>query len=305
MTATLAMAALDYVTAGLHVLALIRKKPNGYVHGDSWSWDDSFYGVPADEDEWESFERAFSESSGTTGIAILIPPGFYVADVDTDRAAQLLLDLGFVANDETVAAQTKNGIHVWFYHPEADRNRWVGDGQEPNPGRTLLFKGLGGYVVAPPSLHFGANGRVDGTYSWIGDLVANHMMQMPDILPSGAAQRFKADSMYDAAKPEKKAMTYFNVSPGSAGSAGDGPWWTWPVEMVYATEGLERAIETAAEGQQNNVIHWSAMTCREEGVPLEVAMERLMDAAERGNHPRNRARDTIRGAYRRAERARK
>lgn len=290
------MAALDYVTAGLRILALTGKKPNGRVHGESWSWDDSFYGGPADEDEWESFERAFSESSGTTGIAILIPPGFYVADVDSDRAAQLLLDLGFVASDETVAAQTKNGIHVWFYHPEADRNRWVGDGQEPDPGRTLLFKGLGGYVVAPPSLHFAADGSVDGTYSWISPLVVGSLMQMPDILPSAAASRFKADDQFTANRPEKEAMTHFNVLPG------DGPWWTWPIEMEYQTAGLERAIETAADGNQNNVIHWAAMTCREEGVPFEVAMERLMAAAERGNHPRTRARDSIRGTYKRAPR---
>jgi hypothetical protein len=294
MPTPLQQAARDYVAGGLHILALVGKRPNGRVHGENWSYEDSFHGTPG-EDELSAFELAFSEARGTTGIAILIPPGLYVADVDSDRAAQLLFDLGFVANDGTVVAQTKNGLHIWFWHPEAGQNRWVGDGQEPNPGRTLLFKGLGGYVVAPPSLHFADDGTVDGTYEWVQPLVVGDMLQMPDVLPPGAATRFKMDDQFNATKPDKEQMTSFTMQPA------DGVlWWQWPKVWEYSTSGLERAIETAAEGNQNNVIHWAAMTCREEGVPYEVSMERLMAAAERGNHPRNRARDTIRGAYKRA-----
>jgi len=298
MPTPLQQAARDYVSAGLHVLALVGKKPNGRVHGDNWSYEDSFHGTPAG-DEVLALDASFSEDRGTTGIAILIPPGLYVADVDSDRAAQRLLDAGFVASDETVSAQTKNGIHVWFWYPDADRNRWLGDGrlEEFNDNRALLFKGFGGYVVAPPSLHFASDGKVDGSYSWIGPLVVGSMLQMPDILPSGAAQSFKASDQYEIIKPAKDQMASFTMQP-----ADDVPWWQWERVWDYQTTGLERAIETASDGNQNNVIHWAAMTCREEGVPFEVAMERLMAAAERGNHPRNRARDSIRGAYKRAAR---
>jgi len=296
MPTPLQQAALEYIQAGLHILALNGKKPNGRVHGESWSYADSFHGAvdPAAKAEYDALHASFSEKKGTTGIAILIPPGLYVADVDSDRAAQLLLDLGFEAGEDTIATQTKNGLHIWFWHPEAGQNRWAGDGQEPNPGRTLLFKGLGGYVVAPPSLHFADDGTVDGTYTWVQPLVIGGMLQMPDVLPSGVAARFKAEDQFNATKPDKEPMTSFTVTPS------DGvPWWQWERVWDFQTTGLERAIETAGEGNQNNIIHWAAMTCREEGVPLEVAMERLMAAAERGNHPRNRARDTIRGAYKR------
>lgn len=289
--------ALDYLRAGLHILALNGKRPSALAHGDHWSWDDSFHGVPLGVEQ--DHLRNIFQNPKVTGIAILIPPGFLVADVDSERAAQLLVDLGFEATEETVCAKTKNGLHVWFWAPGQERNRWLGDGnvKEENPTRTLLFKGHGGYVVAPPSLHFDDKGIVDGVYEWITPLVVDGVAQFPDQLPFKVAQRMKAEDQYAAAKPEREAMQFFTMTPA------DGvPWWLWEKHWDYQTEGLERAIETAADGNQNNVIHWAAMKCREEGVPYEIAMERLMAAAERGNHPRIRARDTIRGAYKRAAR---
>jgi len=94
----LQQAAIEYLQAGLHILALSGKRPNGRVHGESWSWDDSFFnddGMPLTDLDYAAIEQAFSEAKGTTGIAILIPPDFLVADVDSERAAKLLKDLGF------------------------------------------------------------------------------------------------------------------------------------------------------------------------------------------------------------------
>lgn len=284
------------MTAGLRILALTGKRPNGRVHGENWSWEDSFHGTPT-EQELPAFESCFGEEQGTTGIAILIPPGLQVADVDTDRAGALLKGMGWEPTDESVIAQTKNGLHVWFVYPGADRNRWLGDGQQPDPGRTLLFKGLGGYVVAPPSLHFAADGSVDGTYEWVFPLVVGGVLQMPDLMPASAVESFKASDQWAAMKPDKTQMTSFSVTPV------DGlQWWEWPKVWDYQMAGLERAIIAAADGNQNNVIHWAAMTARDEGVPSDVAMERLLAAAVQGGHPRARARDTIRGAYKRAPR---
>jgi hypothetical protein len=293
---TLLDAALDYLAAGMHILALTGKKPNVLVHGDSWSWENSFWGVPQGTDLAKL--TANFTGKGTTGIAILIPPGFHVADVDTDRAAELLLECGFTASDETIAAQTKNGIHVWFWEPDADRNRWLGDGKEPNPGRTLLFKGFGGYVVAPPSAHFNNDGEKDGVYEWINPLVVDGVAQMPDTLPAEARRRFhRADVWAEVRSSDAQPVSHFTLVPAEGVA-----WWLWEKKWEYQTAGLERAIETAADGNQNNVIHWAASVCRDEGVPYDIAMERLMEAAKRGNHPQERARSTIRGAYKRARR---
>ena len=295
----LAMAAVEYLTAGFHILALTQKRPNARVHGDHWSYEDSFHGVPLKADEARAIKSAFSPESGTTGIAICIPPGMLVADVDTERAAERLLDFGFTADEDTVVAKTKNGLHVWFWHPDVDRNFWAGDGRldEFKDNRALLFKGLGGYVVAPPSAHYDDHGNIDGQYEWITPLVENGCVNIPDALPEKAVAAYRLSAQADALRPEKEQTCSFHMEPDPALR-----WWQWPRVWEYRTEGLERAIETAADGNQNNVIHWAAMTCREEGVPYEVAMERLMAAAERGKHPKSRARDTIRGAYKRTPR---
>jgi len=280
----LSEAALDYLLAGLHILALDGKKPNPKVHGEHWSWDDSFHGVPQ-LDEAALVAGAFDRS---TGIAILIPEHFLVADVDTEEAAELLLELGWEANDATVAAKTKNGVHVWFYAPGADRNRWIGN-------RTLLFKGFGGYVVAPPSKHFDAAGNVDGEYSWARPLVEGGTLYLPEEIPPKVMAKFnEADSYRELTQGEKQQVSSFNLIPVEGV-----PWFQWEKVWDYQTAGLERAIETAADGNQNNIIHWAALTAKEEGVPFEVAMERRLAAAKRGNHPERRARDTIRGAYKR------
>lgn len=291
--------------AGLRILALDGKKPNPRVHGEHWSWDDSFHGAPEGLDDYQAIYKAFTtELSGTTGIAILIPGGFLVADVDTERAAALLKALGWEATEDSVVAQTKNGFHVWLVAPGAEANRWLGDKQEPNPNRTLLFKGLGGYVVAPPSLHFNADGVQDGQYVWLpgSALVVGGIARFPDVLPVGARERFKGQdqmSAYNAGavgtSREEAASWRYLPDPALK-------WWQWPKEVTYNLDGLEAAIVNAADGNQNNVIHWAAMTAREEGVPYGVAMTRLLDAATRGGHPKNRARDTIRGAYKRSPR---
>lgn len=292
----LASAAADYLAAGLHILALTGKKPNGRIHGEHWSYEDSFHGDPNDDPL--ALASAFSAERGTTGIAICIPPDFYVADVDTERAAALLVALGAGPNEDTIGSKTKNGLHIWFWMPGADRNRWLGDGNEPDPGRTLLFKGLGGYVVAPPSLHFGADGEQDGQYLWgANPLVVGGRIIMPDVLPELIREKFTMQDQFDATKPDKESMTHFTLTPDP-----ELPWWQWAKVWHYQTEGLEKAIENAADGNQNNIIHWAALTCRDEGVPYDVAMERLMAAAERGHHPKDRARDTIRGAYKRTAR---
>lgn len=298
MPTDLQIAATDYVTAGLHILALTGKKPNGRVHGENWSWDDSFHGKPESLDDATALFDAFSPKMGTTGIAILIPQNYLVADVDSERAAALLVKLGATPDEDTIGSKTKNGLHIWYWAHGADRNRWLGDGEEPDPGRTLLLKGFGGYVVAPPSVHFDANGKEDGTYQWNDNPLADGgKLFMPDTLPPAIAERLTMSDQFAALKPEKMTVTTFTLQPD------EGPWYLWPKVWDYQTAGLERAIEEAADGNQNNIIHWAAMTCREEGVTLDVAMERLMAAAEKGGHPRNRARDTILGAYKRAPRA--
>jgi hypothetical protein len=262
------MAALDYLRSGYRLLALNGKRPNMRYHLE-WSWDNCIWGEPTghEQDVADIFDHP-----STTGIAILIPENVLVADIDTEEAAALFKDLAGDPKD-TAIGRTINGIHVWYVAPGEAASRWLG-------GRTLLFKGHGGYVAVEPSKHFAEDGTEDGEYRWLTPPEEGF-----DFLPDGIATMLKVQDVAAEMLPKPEYDMTRTVMDG----------WKWWQE--YDLGGLERAIETAAQGNQNNVIHWAACVARDGGVPYEVSMDRLLKAALRGMHPRSRAVATIRGAY--------
>lgn len=275
----LTLAAVSYLAAGLHLLALTGKRPNTKFHGEGWDWDNSIHGLPESGEDEEALDQVFSDRS-TTGVAILIPQHVLVADVDTEEAATLLHSLGagydFAA---TRVAKTPHGLHLWFLAPGANASVWVG-------GRTLLMKGFGGYCVAPPS-------TVDGQpYRWIGDWA------IIDWLPDGVEKRLRVARAVGSLKPAKTVEDhsgeYIQIT-WIEGKKNPILWKRWNIA------GLCRAIVEAPEGNQNSIIAWASMAARDEGVPFETAYPLLMAAAAEGNHPERRARDTIKGAYRRGK----
>lgn len=284
-------AALDYLAAGHHLLALTGKRPNPRYHAKpeedgvpGWSWDRSIYGLPESDEDIEAFKEVFTHPS-TTGIALLIPEHVLVADVDSEPAAQLFRHLAGSDPLDTRTSKTPNGYHIWFLAPGADQSVWLGN-------RSLLFKGYGGYVAAPPSDHFDDEGNIDGTYAWIGD------WEPIDWLPEGIDAYIK--QMRENARPEpnkedgrRLILKVTGAKPVSIFS--DRVEWA----MEWNLAGLASAIINAPEGNQNAMIAWAAMVAQEEGVPYDTAMAVLLDAALLGNHPRKRAVATIRGVYQR------
>lgn len=280
----MAVAASEYIWGGHRILALRGKRPHPRYH-ENWSWDNSFHGTlePGSETHIR-FCEVFDDPT-VTGIAILIPKGYLVADIDTEDAAALFSDLAGTPKD-TLIAQTTKGLHVWYDAPKADGSRWLGD-------RTLLFKGFGGYVAVEPSKHFTDETltEVDGSYRWLRQPSSVAWPFEVSVLPDGIAAVFRA--LDTAAGPK--------VDPGDYDMTNlvlqfDADGWVGG-HSTYRLDGLANAIENAKEGNQNNVIHWAACVARDGGVPLEAAMETLLAAALRGNHPKSRAVSTIRGAY--------
>lgn len=266
-----------YVNAGLHVIALTGKRPNTHFHVE-WDYENSIHGTIETPEDFADLYGIFGHET-TTGVAILIPPNVLVADVDTEEAATLFMSLAGGEMPDVPVAKTMNGLHVWFLAPGADQSRWLG-------GRTLLFKGLGGYVVAPPSAH-----PDGGVYTWLNPVVEDgrivSMDYMPDLmkewLDAVEAVEVRRDVPYTPPFIPRLIITPTGIR-------------TEQVEMD-PIDGLCHAIIEAADGNQNNTIAWAAMTAQEEGVPFEVAMDRLLAAAVEGGHPRARAKQTIKGVY--------
>lgn len=282
MPSDLAIAAADYLRGGYHLLLLRGKRPHTKYHKE-WDWDNSIHGDPmkAGQSLWDALA-----DPTVTGIAILIPEHVLVADIDTHEAAQLFRDLAGDIPRDTAIARTTKGLHVWYVAPGAKASRWLGD-------RSLLFKGFGGYVAVEPSAHFTDDTLTeqDGSYQWLSPLTDGLAF-----LPEGISAMFAAADEMQALLPKRDHdddMTRIELQ------LADGKWTgeMWP---TWHMDGLAHAVETAKDGNQNNMIHWAACVARDGGVPYEVCMDILLAAALKGNHPKARAVSTIRGAYKRS-----
>lgn len=290
-------AALAYLEQGHHIIALTHKRPSTKYHARpdeetaGWSWERSIHGMPETPAELDALAEVFEDPT-TTGLALLIPEHYLVADVDTEDAAVLFEHLTKDDPDryETRVAKTTKGLHIWYFAPGANQSMWVG-------GRMLLFKGFGGYVAAPPSRHFNEDGVQDGVYTWLSEAGYSY-------LPDGIADYLAKMAADAAASPMRAYET--EARHMRAEMVGDGPWslvaGTLKFVPSYQIEGLCKAILNAPDGNQNNMIAWAAMQARDEGVPYDVAMPQLLEAAIKGGHPRERALTTIKGAFTRRQR---
>lgn len=274
-------AALDYLGRGFHLLALHHKRPNSAYH-ENWDYENSIHGVPETAEESQALISIFRDPT-TTGVALLIPPNFLAADVDSEEAATVFLALDGGLN-ETVTAKSVNGYHVWFVAPGAEQSYWLGK-------RALLFKGFGGYVAAPPSRHFTNAGVEDGVYTWLFDLdtgmdfIPDKMWKMIQTLHSmdSVAEAFKK-----AAKDDRETI---EVQHDEAGRL--------ILIRRIGIEGVVEAVVKAKAGNRNNMLAWASMTLQEEGVPFAKAYELLMAAARTAGLQTDESRTTIKSAYRR------
>lgn len=299
----LTRAALDYLAQGHHLLALAGKRPNNRYHAKpsddeaGWSWDKSIHGAPEHGDHpMDGYVGAYSGCPGcddvkaldaifsdptTTGVAILIPKGVLVADIDTEEAAGLFLDLSQPGDTPTV--RTPKGWHLWYDAVGADASVWLG-------GRTLLFKGFGGYVAAPPSRHFDKDGVEDGVYTWV--------KQGPrSPLPSKVSAAIRVLRDLDAMKPDREP-----TGPTLALDLDENGRWLWTGHAEFNIRGLADAVRSAPEGNRNNMLAWAALTAAEEGVGLDYAMQELTDAARDAGLTARETFITIKAAFSRRRR---
>lgn len=107
------------------------------------------------------------------GIATGVDSGLYVVDLDGDEAAQAWEKLGLPAGWGSV---TGNGLHLLYSIAEPlPSTHW-------KLGRGIDTRGDGGYIVAPPSLHY--SGR---RYAWSAPLPDGYPPALSDALRAALA----------------------------------------------------------------------------------------------------------------------
>jgi hypothetical protein len=272
----LVSAAIEYLNAGLSIIALAGKMPNATLHPNGTL--NAIQGT-VETDEDRGALRAYFNHPRTTGVAILIPEHVLVADVDSEAAAAVFMDMAGVV-PHTPTARTRNGFHIWLTAPGAAGSRWVGE-------RSLLFKGLGGYVAAPPSRH--PSGFV---YEWVTPLVEDGMIRGMEWLPDRLAEELSQPSTMEGVAIRREPYMV------SEAVHEDGVWRVVRRE-ASRIESLAHGMAGAKEGNRNNYLSWASMTAAEQGVPYEEAYPALLAAAIEAGSEERESRVTIRSAYRR------
>lgn len=256
---------------GLRVIALTGKMPNGQAHKhglkDCYWWPDPEGMVYGND---RPVEAAFNHPK-TTGVAILTGPVYYVVDIDGPAGAEQWNEL--VGPEEAIidgwVAKTGRGLHLWV----ASTEQWP----TAKLGEKLDFKGVGGYVAAPPSLH--PEGH---RYEWLVSPSEGYVKEMPLALEQELQRR--------AFDRERGALTRAVLRQTSDKPLVDGK-----LYAVATFDGIIERMRSEPEGNRNAVLYWAARTMLEEGADDED-LEELLDAATGAGLSRRESRRTIRSA---------
>ena len=254
-------AARDYVERGLSVIALTGKVPNGVVHPHGLH--DAFTGPDA------VFGDAFTHPR-TTGVGILTGPVYYVVDIDGEEGAAAWKAL--VGADQFIptrwVAKTGRGLHLWYAHYDS----WP----TTKLAEKLDFKGVGGYVAAPPSVHPSGS-----AYEWLCP---------PDEVPWAMPDELEQRLTRGRAERSAWAATKRTMRQTSPSSFVDGK-----LYAVATFDGIIGKVKDEREGNRNAMLYWAARTMIEEGADAED-LDELLTAAQGAGLARYEARRTIQSA---------
>lgn len=277
-------AACRYINAGLAVIALSGKMPNGKVHRQGLH--DAISGtVETDEDRAQLAE--YFDHPETTGVAIVIPEHLVVVDIDGEEGAVEFQRLAGSDIPDTAVAKTGRGLHLWYATPRVQGSTKLGP--------KLDLKGVGGYVAAPPSHH--PDGHV---YTWLDPLVVDVLDGEPVIAPidwlPAAIEMLLADREAIAAENHVERPVYHEYNL----SLHNGRWRLRRTPIPPPIDGLIATVRNAEPGARNNTLAWAVLQARDEGVTLEVALRDIGGAGIQAGLSDREVKATIRSAYRRS-----
>lgn len=131
-------------------------------------WKDYQEEIPS-ADEVRSWWRRWPNAN--IGMATGALSGVIVLDCDSGDARQLALDRGGLEKAPAVWTGTPGGIHFWMAHPGYPVKNFVKEIEGTD------FRGDGGYVLLPPSLH-----HKGATYRWNEHTIGRKPAPVPDWL---------------------------------------------------------------------------------------------------------------------------
>lgn len=205
--------------------------------------------------------RAWWSACPTANIGLVTGGRFDVLDLDCKPAAgdhpavdarpwlRRFAAAGLLAGAVGLGRTRNNGLHVWF--PAS------GGGNRSTPAG-VDFRGIGGYVVGPPSRVPSDFPALPGNYSW-------------QTFPSGSGAPLDWDAIARLVRPVRA------VEPCARPTRPDGQ-----ASSENALAGLLRRVAGAAVGERNALLFWAACRLAERGELDQHGRELASAAASAG-----------------------
>lgn len=246
-------AARRYLDVGVSILFLVGKVPHATLHR---------HGLRTPISRPSELPKRLPPS--VTGIGIPIPERVVVIDLDDGDAVRRFRELVEIV-PVTPTATTARGLHLWFISPHIHRSTKLGPGFD--------IRGVGAYVVVPPSRH--ESGAV---YRWVVPLLSDDA----DAAGLGPME-WLPDPIEDFLRRRMEVLTSFRASLKASGSRDLAP--------------LVRFVEASKPGERNCRLFWAACRASEAGVSFDEAAKAFAPAAASIRLPVAEAYRTIRSAY--------
>lgn len=232
--------------------------------------------LPNDHEIRQAFSRTSQPNIGVVCGAV---SNLVVLDIDGEEGFQSLKAKGLEI-PKTCTVKTGRGKHYYFLHPGVPtRNFAKGRTSFPLPG--VDFRGDGGYVVAPPSLH-----------------ASGVRYQFEEDLPPAAMPAWLREMVVRGDSPSEKTAQPSRPAKKQPGQRMSRP------ERI-----LSQALERAQDGSRNETGLWLACQLRDNDLSEAEArsyVQRYSDAVrDRGGHAytHQEALASLRSAYSQAPRA--
>lgn len=201
--------ALDYVRQGFPVFPVCSPRMGRHDHRGQLctkpgkrplvSWE-PYQSRPPTDDEVRSWWTHWPEAN--IGMATGAVSGVVVLDCDSGEARQSALSNGGLEKTPAVWTGKPGGVHFWLEHPIDEVRNFA----RRLPG--LDFRGDGGYVLLPPSVH--ASGA---SYRWNTNTAGMRPAPIPDWLWEllrGAGDAAESDGDHQAPLDVEEALRGFD-----------------------------------------------------------------------------------------------
>jgi hypothetical protein len=265
-------AALDYLERGLSIIALEGKAPHVQLHPRGIN--DPITGAPETEEERAAVIRHFT-TDGVTGIGISTGGPYFVVDIDGEEGAVAWRDLAKADYlPSRWVAKTGRGLHLWFGSP-------TGPVVSRKLGSKLDLKGVGGYVVAPPSAH-----PDGGSYEWLVGPMDGPPLEAPEALQAHLAKLTRADERAAELRVQHRPVRHQPIERSELGFRFFPSW---------GFEGVIDRMVKAEEGNRHGLFFWAARTMLEQWATSDE-IEALTQAGLEAGLESRYMRRTIRAA---------